>query len=434
MSGPKPEVSHCRAGVKRLLTSDLLSHSPSLLRLLEYLAAKSLAGEGEALKEYTIGVEALGKPDGYDPQADPSVRSQVRRLRAKLAQYYEGEGADDPTRVALPKGTFQIHFESRTADREAGVAEITARLDYWRRMAVALALAVCLLAAGFVIRSASEVFAEPAQPPADSTLIADMKAIWQPYLTSERSTIVCLGVPAFFEFERSRAVGPGPYGGVFRDDEINSFDPEEARERLARWKSLLGAEWIAPWYNYMAVGEGLGAYRLGKNLLRIGLDVPVVRSNALSWDEIRASNVIYLGAPKLNPQLRIDDYSRYFRINSAGIDNLEPVEGERREFPADPSDPGVKERQGSALFGRYPARGGGGHVTVIGSSMNLVTWAAVEYLTRPDYARRLVSDLEQSFGGVPDYFEIVITARFHDGNPVEIYHEAVREVQYDDAP
>lgn len=81
-------------------------------RLLTYLSEKSLAGEADHLKEYTIGLEAFGKPPHYDPQEDSIVRNQASRLRLKLLEYYRDEGRSDPIMVDLPKGGFRLTFQS----------------------------------------------------------------------------------------------------------------------------------------------------------------------------------------------------------------------------------------------------------------------------------------------------------------------------------
>src|ERR1051326_8225473 len=99
-----------RAQVERLLQSKTFATSEVHRRLLQYLAAKSISGEADRLKEYTIGLEAFGKPETYDPKQDSIVRFQIGRLRQKLSNYYHGEAVGDPLVISLPKGTFKLHF------------------------------------------------------------------------------------------------------------------------------------------------------------------------------------------------------------------------------------------------------------------------------------------------------------------------------------
>src|ERR1700681_4355210 len=101
------------AQVRRILQSQALRTSEVHRNLLTYLAEKSLSGEADALKEYTVGLDVFAKPDSYDPRQESVVRMHVARLRQKLAEYYRTEGVDDPVVVDLPKGGFKVTFESR---------------------------------------------------------------------------------------------------------------------------------------------------------------------------------------------------------------------------------------------------------------------------------------------------------------------------------
>src|SRR6185503_14717253 len=40
------------------------------------------------------------------PKLDSTVRSEAARLRARLLDYYAGEGSTDPVRISLPKGGY----------------------------------------------------------------------------------------------------------------------------------------------------------------------------------------------------------------------------------------------------------------------------------------------------------------------------------------
>ena len=82
--------------IQRLIDSELFRSSELQRRLLKYLAEKSLAGEADQLKEYTVGTEGIGKPASYDPRRDSTIRLQISKLRQKVAEYYVGAGQNDP--------------------------------------------------------------------------------------------------------------------------------------------------------------------------------------------------------------------------------------------------------------------------------------------------------------------------------------------------
>src|SRR5580698_8899802 len=109
---PTPAIDG-RAQIERILQSRIFHASEVLRNLLAYLSEKALTGTADSLKEYTIGLDALGKPASFDPRQESVVRMHTARLRQKLAEYYRTEGADDPIVVDMPKGGFRITFEAR---------------------------------------------------------------------------------------------------------------------------------------------------------------------------------------------------------------------------------------------------------------------------------------------------------------------------------
>ncbi len=103
-----------RAELEAVLASESLAKSPNLVKMLRYIGLKSLEGEGHTLKQYNIGVEALGRSPNFDPKQDPIVRVEAQRLREKLKRYYETEGADHPMVITLEVGHYLPQFVRRT--------------------------------------------------------------------------------------------------------------------------------------------------------------------------------------------------------------------------------------------------------------------------------------------------------------------------------
>jgi TolB-like protein len=107
---PLPE--EVRAELARILTSPTFANSDRLSRLLKYVVERTLAGEGDQLKEYVVGIEVFERNDNYDPRLDSIVRVEARRLRAKLEEYYRGPGATDPVRIEIPRGGYVPVFQA----------------------------------------------------------------------------------------------------------------------------------------------------------------------------------------------------------------------------------------------------------------------------------------------------------------------------------
>jgi tetratricopeptide (TPR) repeat protein len=87
-----------------------IARSPQLARFLAYIVERRLNGDTQSIKAYSIAVDVFGRPPDFDPQADPIVRVQARRLRSLLDQYYLGPGAKDPLRIQLPVGRYVPDF------------------------------------------------------------------------------------------------------------------------------------------------------------------------------------------------------------------------------------------------------------------------------------------------------------------------------------
>ncbi len=99
-----------RHELKRILQSKAFRQVNRLPRFLTFIVEETLAGRGDLLKEYPVGVEVFGKDDTFDPRMDPIVRVQARRLRMRLATYYLEEGQADELVIELPKGGYSPVF------------------------------------------------------------------------------------------------------------------------------------------------------------------------------------------------------------------------------------------------------------------------------------------------------------------------------------
>jgi TolB-like protein len=109
---PEPDI---RAELDRILASKGFSSAGRLSKLLRYVVEKTLAGETDQLKEYSVGVEVFERDGNYDPRLDSIVRVEAGRLRSRLDEYYRGEGASSPIRIGLPKGGYSAVFEKTAA-------------------------------------------------------------------------------------------------------------------------------------------------------------------------------------------------------------------------------------------------------------------------------------------------------------------------------
>lgn len=74
-------------------------------------------------------MEVFGRDTTFDPQTDPVVRLDARRLRRDLDSYYVEAGVRDPVRIFIPKGSYVPTFE-RHATPPPAPAENEPRPDH----------------------------------------------------------------------------------------------------------------------------------------------------------------------------------------------------------------------------------------------------------------------------------------------------------------
>jgi tetratricopeptide (TPR) repeat protein len=106
-------VEEVRRALASIVVSPAFSGSPQLASFLRFVVEATLSGHSERIKGYTIAVEALGREDDFDPQADPIVRVEAGRLRRALDRYYDGPGKREPVVIALPRGSYVPTFQRR---------------------------------------------------------------------------------------------------------------------------------------------------------------------------------------------------------------------------------------------------------------------------------------------------------------------------------
>src|SRR3954453_8437016 len=104
----KSDVLH---ELETVLTSREFSNAERLSSFLRYVVENSIEGRREYLKESVIGTEVFGRPAGYDPKTEPIVRTEARRLRARMDEYYSRADRWYRVRISIPKGSYAAVFE-----------------------------------------------------------------------------------------------------------------------------------------------------------------------------------------------------------------------------------------------------------------------------------------------------------------------------------
>jgi len=433
------EAEAARAQVERIFQSKAFRSSDVLRQLLSYLVDASLAGNADELKEYTVAVDALGKPSSYDPRQESAVRMQVGRLRQKLVEYYRSEGIDDPILLDLPKGRFRVVFEARTPVSEQSTVDektLPAPGLPWRRRgiipAIALAVAAAALTgggfyAGYRLRRSAPPAPESIAPESIAPWTPEIQQIWQPILSSNRPLVVCIATPLSVMI---------PGFGFVREFSVNDWDDVANSKGITALKDALHAETIQPNFGYTGVGTATAALLLGQFLGARQKSVVVTRANLLSLPELMEENVVFLGPLTGDREIRALRVNQEILLEPDGIRNLHPRSGEPAFVPEGPGAANTSGgRRGGedsldtySLISRVPGIRGKGEILSLSGNQVSSVMAGEQALTDPQVAKMLVEKLRKPDGTLPRYFQVVLRVRSMDGVPTAITYMFHREL------
>jgi len=111
--------------VEKICTSPEFRSKQVLCRFLSYIVSETLAGRGEDIKAYSIGVDVFKRDEDFDPGQDTLVRINAGRLRRMLDKYYHNTGKDDDLQIEIHKGGYVPTVISRPASKEEAKKENT---------------------------------------------------------------------------------------------------------------------------------------------------------------------------------------------------------------------------------------------------------------------------------------------------------------------
>lgn len=423
------EAEAARAQAERIFQSKTFRSSDILRQLLSYLVDASLAGNADELKEYTVAVDALGKPSTYDPRQESAARMQVGRLRQKLAEYYRTEGAGDPIVLDLPKGGFRVVFE-QAAFKQGEEAIIdpappAPAKAAWRTREIALmaALLVAIAAGMFFARQYWQTRSALKQQAANDTIAPwtpEIQQIWDPILSSNRPLVVCIATPMSVMI---------PGFGFVRDFSVNDWDEVSKSKGITALKDALHAGTVQPNFGYTGVGTATAALLLGQFLGARQKSLVITRANLLSLPELMEENVVFLGPLTGDREIRALRVDQEILLEPDGIRNLHPHTGEPAFVPEGPGRRGGEDSLDTySLISRVPGLRGKGEILSLSGNQVSSVMAGAQAITDPQVAKTLVSKLRKPDGSLPRYFQVVLRVRSMDGVPTEITYMFHREL------
>jgi TolB-like protein len=109
----RPTTPEIQQELARILRSKVFSAAQRSQAFLRYIVDHSLTNDPPSLKEFSIAVDVFARGNDYDPSIDATVRVEAGRLRARLREYYDTEGINDPLVIDIPKGGYSPTFTLR---------------------------------------------------------------------------------------------------------------------------------------------------------------------------------------------------------------------------------------------------------------------------------------------------------------------------------
>jgi hypothetical protein len=396
----------CFQQIDKLIKSHSLHTSESLCKLLRYLAEHSLDHPGIALKEYQIATEVLGRPAGFDPQSDSTVRVQAGRLRVKLAEYYAHEGPDDLIVVEVPKGSYALTFHlstSKSGVQPASplVLEAVAKKDEaaasTRGWAIAVVALSVLLAASF--STTAIVLSQRARTQAATTqpVPAPYQIFWNRFVTGPQQPWVI--------FSNGSFVGRPETG-------MRYFNPSSDTRAF-----ILD--------HYTGVGEVLAIHQLDRVFSLLNRPIRVKRGALFSLDDAKNNDLIFVGSPSENLTLLDIPGTQEFvfrrlesgpRKGDLAVFNVHPQPGEPKTFLGTPANQPTTEDYAvvSLLPGLDPSRS----ILILAGDTTFGTQAAVEYVCSEDSVKDLLRRLKVSRPSELKPFEALLHVKIAHGVPV----------------
>ena len=356
------------------------SKAPALRRLLLYLWMHRAEPPGE----YAIAIDVLGKQEDFDPKIDASVRVQVSRLRARLKEYFEGEGSSAGFRLVIRPGSLQLQLENRPEIAEPNpIAQLVKR---WG-MPVAFGILVILLVALLVHnRSVSDDLARARQG-------MELPPIWRGMLKENQITRILFPVPVFYSWGELRV----------RDVRNNTPEGWIGSPRLQPLVEMFGKPEISQ--SYSVSSDMMGAIQLTRFLSSHGIPLEVAPINDLLLNQYGRDNLIFLGMPQTNANLAgyLSRTNFYLSPGDSVVHNRDPQPGEKEAYipTGKYANSGLVQRYG--LIAVLPAHAKGTRLILI---MGLQTSALSTFLSSTSGIEKLTQRwrAEQS----PEYFEMVV--------------------------
>src|SRR5882757_4739637 len=419
---PLTDRTQYQAEIEKLVASHALHGSESLCKLLRYLGKQALEHPGIPVKEYQIATEVFGRQADFDPQLDSMVRVQAGRLRTKLAEYYNAEGASDHVVIEVPKGSYAVMLHERAAappvhgngsttvgwanDRVESAFSTMQRRYLVPGLSVALVAALAMI--GWLTWTRRDAGVSSGSGAAAISAPEPLRIFWKGFIRGPEEPWVV--------FSNAQFVGRPNTG-------MRYYDPaKDAKLPILD--------------HYTGVGEVLAVHNLDIVFGELRQALRVKRGSLFSLDDAKNNDLIFIGSPSENLTLLELPNTQEFtfkqitsgpRTGTMEIINFHPESGEAASYLQSP--PNIPMNEDYALVALVKGINPEHSELILAGTTTIGTQAAVEFVTRENYLATLLQRLEVNEPSQLSPFEAVIRVKVAKGVPVESELVALRKLQ-----
>lgn len=354
--------------LERILASRQFAHADSLKRIVRFICASPAHSEPAQVREHEIAVRAIGRPESFDPKADPIVRVSVASIRERLRSYFETTGVHEPLRLAIAEDGYRA------------------------------------------------AYTEVPDPPAVPEIAESVMAFWRPYLTGAAPNTLVYSEVLFFrdaEFNYVR--------NIFVNDLASG--QVDIRRKLPE----IDFDRFKPSYHFTSSGEMHCVLFLSRLFQDLATRLDIRNSRFCSWSELRGSNLIFVGSSRTHQFVGSLQAGLPFQLTSDSILNRERQPGEHSEYRSYRYLDGKLERVTEfALITRQPGLTPGTSITSITANHGRAIEAAGAYLTQEDALHRMLRRAGglQTGQVLPPRFQVLLQVELID------FDEHVVSVEY----
>lgn len=390
--------------LQSILASQFFRSSKRSQQFLTFVVQYKLDGNADLLKERTIGTELFHRPAGYATGDDSVVRVQAGEVRRRLHLYYESHPVNSAVLIDLPLGSYAPEFHWLEADhgpREELQADVASVAESdpagsqpipspelgcepevgpaapargrFRLIAVVIA-ALVLLAVGGLLLARTAV--------RHTTL----RAFWGPALASRRPLLICLPKPISYR----------PSIGLFKRHTPGDFDNEvdrmNARPLLSPNETIKWQDMIE--YGDLGVGKGdvKAAIRLSGCLGKIGKDSEVRIGNDYSFEDLRTSPSVIVGAFSNRWTMEITSNLHFAFAEQNGVFRIQEQGARGRSWYARLDNHGAI-REDYGVVTRLVSSPTGQFIIAVAGITSDGSEAAAEMVTTSEFLNKVVSAL-----------------------------------------